>query len=96
MKRTLILALALSPALLAQDKPAPKLTDAQLKQFYKAQSEAVQAQSALQQAQQTAQAKAQAFQASIKQLQDTCGKDYVLTANKDGDPVCAAKPAEKK
>jgi hypothetical protein len=80
----------------ATSKP-PTITDAQKVRFFKAQLQA-------QQAAQAAQEKSEAFKASVKELQDYCGKDATLQLDTIGDPMCAAnampavtpKPTEPK
>lgn len=59
----------------------PAITDAQKSKFFKAQLQA-------QQTAQVAQEKQAAFQATIKELQDTCGKEATLQLDASGDPTC--------
>ena len=64
---------------------APVITDAQRAEFFKAQTNFVQARDRAKEAQ------AQ-FQAAVAKLQASCGDAFTLQMNQGGDPVCVAKP----
>jgi predicted metal-dependent hydrolase len=89
MKR-LILILALAIPVCAQTpKPAdapkpPAISDAQRAQFFKAQSQMIQANVQAQQ-------KQTEFQNAVAEMQKTCGDKYTLQLNPNGDPECVAK-----
>jgi hypothetical protein len=63
----------------------PTITDAQRAQFFKAQSQMIQANAQAQQ-------KQTEFQAAIAEMQKTCGDTATLQSNPAGDPECVAKP----
>ncbi len=96
MKRiAAIIALFLALPLIAQTasqttsaKP-PSITDAQRAQFFKAQSQMIQANAQAQQRQTE-------FQSAIAEMQKTCGDTATLQSNPNGDPECVAKPAPAK
>ena len=67
----------------------PAITDAHRAQFFKAQLQVNQAQAAMTAAQQT-------FQAAVADLSKDCGEKFAPSMGPQGDPVCIAKPAEKK
>jgi hypothetical protein len=71
-----------------QAKP-PTITDAQRAQFFKAQSQMIQANAQAQQRQTD-------FQSVIAEMQKTCGDTASLNLNQSGDPECVAKPAPAK
>ena len=77
--------------LLVGQKPEapPAITDAHRAQFFKAQLAVNQAQAAMTAAQQT-------FQAAVADLSKDCGEKFLPQMGPNGDPVCVAKPAEKK
>jgi len=90
-----IIALFLAVPLIAQTtKPTvpskpPAITDAQRAQFFKAQSQMIQANAQDQQ-------KQAEFQSAIAEMQKTCGDTASLNLNQSGDPECVAKPAPAK
>jgi hypothetical protein len=67
----------------------PAITDAQRAQFFKAQSQMIQANAQVQQRQTE-------FQNAVAEMQKTCGDAYTLQINPNGDPECVAKPAPAK
>jgi hypothetical protein len=86
----LVLALTLSSSMvLAQ---APTFTDAQSKKFFKAQSEAVQAQVVANQQTELAQKKQDALQSVVAELSKVCGDKFSLSMGKDGEIYCQPKP----
>jgi hypothetical protein len=74
------------PPAAAQPVPAPVVSDAQRAQFFKAQSQMIQANT-------QASARQADFQMVVAELQKTCGDKYTLQLNAGGDPECVAKPA---
>jgi hypothetical protein len=90
-----IIALFLAVPLIAQNaKPPappkpPAISDAQRAQFFKAQSQMIQANAQAQQ-------KQSEFQNAIAEMQKTCGDTATLQSNPNGDPECIAKPAPAK
>ena len=96
MKRIpVIIALFLALPLIAQTaKPpappkTPVISDAQRAQFFKAQSQMIQANAQAQQRQTE-------FQNAIAEMHKTCGDTATLQLNPNGDPECVAKPAPAK
>ena len=67
----------------------PVIPDALRAQFFKAQSQMIQANAQAQQRQTE-------FQAAIAEMQKTCGDTATLQSNPNGDPECVAKPAPAK
>jgi septal ring-binding cell division protein DamX len=63
----------------------PVISDALRAQFFKAQSQMIQANAQAQQRQSE-------FQSSVAELQKTCGDKYTLQLNGNGDPECVARP----
>lgn len=79
--------------LVAQTPNAPVPSDALKANFFKAQSEMIQAGDAAKQANQEAQQTQVKFQGVVKELTDFCGKDFQPQLDpKTKDPVCLAKP----
>ena len=73
------------PTAAAKPLTPPVIPDAQRAQFFKAQSQMIQANTQAQQRQTE-------FQAAIAELQKTCGDKYTLQLNGNGDPECVARP----
>ena len=73
---------------------APVLSDALKAEFFKAQSQFMQAEMALERTPQwkDAQDKEQALNVTVGKLRAACGTDE-LAMDKSGDPVCTPKPA---
>jgi hypothetical protein len=67
----------------------PAISDAVKAQFFKAQSQMIQAKAQAQQAE-------QAFQQVVTTLNGACGESFAPQMNPQGDPVCAPKPAAAK
>jgi hypothetical protein len=67
----------------------PKIPDATIAKFWKAQSQ-------LQQAQAASQAAQQAMQAVVAEIQKACGEKFQAQMSPAGDPVCVAKPEAKR
>ena len=84
---SLFLALPLIAQTASQTTSAkpPSITDAQRAQFFKAQSQMIQANAQAQQRQTD-------FQAAIAEMQKTCGDTAILYVNQFGNPECVAKP----
>lgn len=72
----------------AKQATPPVIPDALKAQFFKAQSQMLQAE-------EQANQKRQAFQQVVSSLTAACGTTFQPTMDPQGDPVCAAKPAEK-
>jgi len=77
------------PAVAAKPATPPAISDAQRAQFFKAQSQMIQANAQAQQ-------KQSEFQNAIAEMQKTCGDKYTLQLNPYGDLECVAKPAPAK
>ena len=94
MRELFIILLLASPMVAQTPKPeekpkTPVITDAQRADFFKAQSQMIQAN-------QTAQQSQSAFQAQVAILQKACGDIYTVQLNAQGDPECVVKPEPKK
>jgi hypothetical protein len=66
----------------------PQITDAQAKEFFKAQSQMTQAMAA------AADARTK-YQDAITKLQQACGSTFNIGMSQAGDPICIAKQAAK-
>ena len=73
------------PSAAAKPATPPVIPDALRAQFFKAQSQMIQANAQAQQRQTE-------FQAAIAELQKTCGDKHTLQLNANGDPECVARP----
>lgn len=99
MKIEAIVLLFAIPVLAQTPKPAdktkpPVITDAQKKEFFKAQAGLLQAEEAENQARQIMQQRQSIYAGTVKTLQDACGKDFTLKSGPDGDPYCAVEPSK--
>lgn len=82
--------------LMAAQSNTPIIKDVLKARFWKAQAEFTEAQQAAQLATQTAQQKQVALQAAMAEMQKSCGDKFDLKPDANNDPVCIAKPEEKK
>lgn len=74
----------------------PVVSDAQKLKFFKAQAELEGAQAAAKEATSSVQQKMVTLQSVVSEIANTCGKNFMPTMNKQGDPECVAKPAAPK
>lgn len=93
-KLVILLALVFATAVYAQDKSQPvtktPAIPAELQRdFFKAQSEFIQAQNVLN-------GKQSAYQDLLIKLGKSCGETYLLQLDGSGYPVCVAQPAKEK
>lgn len=101
MKHIASIVILFAAVAIAQDKPAPKapavpvVSDALKAKLFKISAQQAQAQMAMQQAQETLKAKGQEWQSVVAEVMKVCGDKFYPTFDKDGDPVCTAKPDEK-
>lgn len=77
------------PTTVAKPVPPPVISDRLRADFFKAQSQMIQANAQAQQRQTE-------FQNAVAEMQKTCGDAYTLQLNPNGDPECVAKPAPAK
>ena len=77
------------PTAAAKPVPPPVISDRLRADFFKAQSQMIQANAQAQQ-------KQTEFQSAIAEMQKTCGDTATLQSNPNGDPECVAKPAPAK
>ncbi len=69
--------------------PAPAISDALKAKFFKAQALKAQADAQSEKI-------ANLFQDAVDEMRKACGQDFTLQTDKNGDPVCAAKPPIEK
>ena len=77
------------PSAAAKPVPPPVISDRLRADFFKAQSQMIQANA-------QAQLRQTEFQSAIAEMQKTCGDTATLNLNQSGDPECVAKPAPAK